>query len=101
MNSSGGREGTGIGDRKDREGDNGVEDARQAFDTSELDRKNERCVLSVGVRCIKKVGVVGWDNEADDEKTEDVEDCNAEEDLSGSFWKRNTRVRCLGCCETN
>lgn len=96
-----GAEGARVGDRDDREGDDGVEDGRKHFDASVLNRQNERAGLGVGTTGAQQSLVVRSDDQSKNEQIDDVEEEDSPKDLLGGAGNSLPRVGGLGSSKTD
>ena len=100
LDGTGGRISGGVGHRDDGDGDDGVEDGRETLDAGHGDGKHEGRSLGVGAgRAEKNVGA-GGDDEAEDEKVDDIEEEDAPEHLSCRSGNVALGVRSLSSSET-
>lgn len=86
LNGTGRSVRAGVGDGDDGEGDDGVKDGWENFDTGILEGQDEWRVLGIGTGGVGKVGIIRWDNETEDSKGDNVEEGDTPEDLLGSLW---------------
>lgn len=101
LDGTGGSVGTGVGDGDDGKSDDGVEDVWHDGNVGEGAGADHWGVLGVGSGCALEGWVIRWDDEAEDEERDDVEDGNTPEDLLGGLWKGLSRVVGLSSGETN
>lgn len=100
LDGTGGSVGTGVGDGDDGKSDNGVEDVWHDGDVGKGAGADHWGVLGVGSGCALEGWVIRWDDEAEDEEGDDVEDRDTPEHLLGGLWKRLSRVVGLSSGET-
>lgn len=101
LHRAGGTEGATVGDGDDGNGDDGVENGRKNLDAGILDGKDEGGGLGVGAGGTQEAGVVGRDNEAENEEVDNVEESNTPEDLLASHWDGLARVVGLSGSKTD
>lgn len=81
LDSTGRAESARVGDGNDSQSNNGVEDGGENLDTGVLDGKHEWRCLGVRARSTLKSGVVGTDDETDNEEVDNVEEEDSPEGL--------------------
>lgn len=93
--------GTRVGDGDDGKGDDSVEDVGQDLDAGKTAGADHWRVLGVGSGCTLEGWIIRWDDEAEEEQGEDVEDGDTPEHLLGGFWKGLSWVIGLSSGKTN
>lgn len=101
LDGTGGTVGTGVGDRDDGKSDNSVEDVWHDLNVCEGAGADHWGVLGVGSGCALEGWIIRWDDEAEDEEGDDVEDGDTPEHLLGGRWKGLSRVVGLSSGKTN
>lgn len=101
LHRTGRAEGARVGDRDDREGDDGVEDGGKDLDTRILNSQDERTGLGIGTAGSQQSVVVRSDDEPKNEKIDDVEEEDSPKDLLGGTGNRLPRVGGLGSSKTD
>lgn len=91
----------GVCDGDDRDRDDSIKDRGENLDTSELEGADERRVSGVSTRSRGEVGVVGRNNETQEEERDDVEQGDTPEHLLRSLGDGLSRVGRFCGGETN
>lgn len=100
LEGTGGGKGAGVGNTHNGDQDDGVEDGWQDLDSGKLDGNDEWGVATGGSLTLVQ-RAVGWDNKADEEQVDDVEDADTPNHLLGSFGYLLARIFSLGSGETS
>lgn len=100
LESTGGSKCARVGDRHDRDQDDGVKNRWEDLDTGELDGDDEWRVTTGGSFSLVKRRV-GWDDQSNEEEVDDVEDTDTPDDLFGSLGHFLAWVLSLGSGKTS
>lgn len=100
LESTGGGECAGVGNRHDRDQDDGIEDGWEDLDAGELNGDDEwRVTTGRSLASVERR--VGWDDKSDEEEVDNIEDADTPDDLLGSLGYFFAWVLSLGSCETS
>ncbi len=89
-----------VGDAHHGDQDHGVEDGWECFDAREFDRNDERRATTLSAGGVVQ-RAVGWNDEADEEEVDNVEDADTPDDLFGGLWDFLLGVCGLGSCQAS
>lgn len=101
LHGSGRTESARVGDREDRDGDDGVEDAGEDLDTGILDGDDEGGSLGVGTAGTHETLISVGEDETENEQVQDIEDGNSPKHLLASLGDRLAGVGRLGSSKTD
>lgn len=104
VEGSGTGEKEGVACRPGRSQDDGVDDVVEALDPSSLDAEHERTRASVGfagIDSLQKLWVIGCDNNADDQGSENVEDAESVDESTGRLGDVTPGSFGLPCAQDN
>lgn len=99
LESTGGGECAGVGDRHDRDQNDGIKDGWEDLDAGELNGDDEwRVTTGRSLASVERR--VGWDDKSDEEEVNNVKDADTPYDLLGRLRDFFAWVLSLGSCET-
>lgn len=101
LHAAGRAVGARVGDAKNGDGDDGVEDGGQDLDLGVLDGEDEGGGLGVGTAGTHQALIVGADDQAKNEQVDDVKDGNSPEDLLAGSGNGLAGVDRLSSSETD
>lgn len=101
LHGSGRSECARVGDGKNGNGNDGVEDRRQNLDAGILDSQDERRGLGVGATGVEETRVIAANDNSDDEQVDNVEESDTPEDLLASSRDGASGVGGLGSGKAN
>lgn len=100
VEGSGSGEEEGIAGRPGGGQDDSVDDVVETLDPGALDPEHERTCAGVGLARsdgLQKQWIVGCDNDADNQGSENVEDAESVDESTGCFGDISPRGFCLPC----